>query len=190
MRAYKFTGAGAVGPFSGVAWPVPNGGSGAWVEAAGDELCRTAVHACRVEDLPWWIDEELWEVELDGVGSPGRHKLTARRGRLVQRVEGWNVDAAREFAEACAWRALARAVEAGEDPGECSTLADLSALDRELGQLVAIAADTALAALGGAAAPAAFLATEAAGRVGGEAAMDFERGRQIAWFRGRLGLAP
>ena len=66
MRAYKFLRPGAVGPFSGHRWPVPAGGDpGAWVEAAGGPaLCR-GVHGCRVADLPWWVQEELWEAEFD-----------------------------------------------------------------------------------------------------------------------------
>jgi hypothetical protein len=195
MKAFKFTCRGAVGAFSGVAWPAP----GEWLEAGGDELCRSAVHACRVEDLPWWLDEELWEVELDGVGAAGRHKLSARRGRLVRRIEGWDADAAREFSEACAWRAHRRALDAAEGDAAatlaaCTSVADLAALDRELGgsadvrALVGMTADAAFCALAGAPAPAAYAAARAAGRTGGDASMDKERELQTNWFVQRFWL--
>jgi hypothetical protein len=195
MRAYKFTCRGAVGAFSGVAWPA----SGAWIEATGEELCRSAVHACRVEDLPWWLDEELWEVELDDLGGAGRHKLTARRGRLVRRVDAWDMDAARAFAEACTWRAHRRALEAADGPAAetlaaCTTISELAELDRELGgtadvrALVGLTADAAFCAAAGAPAPAAYAAVRAAGLRDGDAGRDEERGQQITWLAERLRL--
>ncbi|HET9553714.1 MAG TPA: hypothetical protein VFP50_12165, partial [Anaeromyxobacteraceae bacterium] len=63
MIAYKFLAPGAVGPFSGFAWPVPSGGGpGPWVAAGAGG----AIHACRTHHLPWWLDAELWAAELDG----------------------------------------------------------------------------------------------------------------------------
>jgi hypothetical protein len=54
--AYKFLRAGRVGPFSGVAWPAP----GTWLHAAGGgRACDRRVHACRLRDLPEWIDAAL-----------------------------------------------------------------------------------------------------------------------------------
>ena len=80
--AYKFLREGRVGPFSGVAWPA----EGEWLEATGgDGACSPRVHACRVEDLPEWLDHELWRVELDGDVRVDCGKLVADRGRLVER---------------------------------------------------------------------------------------------------------
>ena len=63
MIAYKFLRAGRWGPFSRLRWPKP----GEWGRAGADtSLCRCGVHACRISHLPWWLAEELWQVELDG----------------------------------------------------------------------------------------------------------------------------
>ena len=84
MTAYKFLRAGAVAPFSGVVWPAPRGGEpGAWVRASGAlELCGRGVHACRAEDLPLWLFDELWEIELDDPVQPAPTHVVAAGGRL------------------------------------------------------------------------------------------------------------
>ena len=108
MRALKFLARGAVAPFMGVRWPAPAGGlPGAWVEAASTEPGR-GVHACRVEDLAYWLNDELWEVELDGEVVAGPTLLEARRGRLVRRVEAWSKAAALAYAAACTERTRER----------------------------------------------------------------------------------
>src|SRR5690242_18164858 len=105
-RAYKFLRPGAVAPFTAVPWPQPDGdGPGAWLESAVAEPCRRGVHACTAADLPYWLQDELWEVELDGDVQRVGHKLVARRGRLVRRIADWNEDAARAFSRDCAGRA-------------------------------------------------------------------------------------
>jgi hypothetical protein len=95
MTAYKFLRRGRVGAFSGFAWPV-----GEWVEAE-PHVCASGIHACRPADLPYWLDAELWEIELDGAVAAER-KLVAPRGRLVRRVEAWDGGTARAFADSCA----------------------------------------------------------------------------------------
>ena len=92
MTAYKFLAAGGIGPFTGFRWPV-----GEWVEADGVDLCRDGIHACRASDLPNWIDDELWEIELDGEVVEQERKLVARRGRLVRRLEGWTPELLHDF---------------------------------------------------------------------------------------------
>ena len=68
--AYKFLGPDRVGRFSGFRWPE----AGQWVKAAVDPaLCRSGIHACRTEDLPWWLDQELWLIELQGVTQIEEH---------------------------------------------------------------------------------------------------------------------
>jgi len=109
--AYKFTGVGARAPFTGIEWPV-----GEWVDVGGDVgLCVNGVHACRPEALPRWLNEELWRIELDGVEEEHDGLLVARRGRLLERVEDWNVDTSRELARSCARRARELADDV-EDP--------------------------------------------------------------------------
>jgi hypothetical protein len=107
VRAFKCLTAGSISPFSRFRWPTPSDGIEAdWVEAAGDvSMCRNGVHAFRPEVLSSWLGEELWEVELEGVEVELEGVLVARRGRLEQRVESWNGDAARDFALWCAGRA-------------------------------------------------------------------------------------
>jgi hypothetical protein len=92
-----------VGPFSGVRWPAP----GEWLHATagGGRTCETRVHACRAEDLPEWMDAELWRVELAGDVAVDCGKLVADRGRLVERVAAWDAAFMAAFAEACALRA-------------------------------------------------------------------------------------
>jgi hypothetical protein len=98
--AYKFTRPGARSPFTGFEWRRDE-----WVETEGEvALCANRVHACRAEALPRWIDDELWRIELDGVEAERDGVLVARRGRLVERVDGWNAAMARELARSCARR--------------------------------------------------------------------------------------
>ena len=65
MRALKALRAGAVGPFSGFRWPTPGDGPGQWV-AASPSPCASGVHACLRGQLPLWLHDELWEIELGG----------------------------------------------------------------------------------------------------------------------------
>jgi hypothetical protein len=105
--AYKFTRAGALSPFTGFAWPV-----GEWVEAEGEvALCANGIHACRVEALPRWVDDELWRIELDDLEVELEGVLVARRGRLIDRVESWSPETARELARSCAARIRELAAE-------------------------------------------------------------------------------
>jgi hypothetical protein len=109
--AYKFTLVGARSPFTRFTWPV-----GEWVEAEGElALCRNGIHACRPEALPRWLNDELWLVELEDVEEEHDGLLLARRGRLVERIEGWNEEASRELARSCA---AVIAQLAAEHPGD------------------------------------------------------------------------
>ena len=130
--AYKFLSPGAVGLYSGFRWPVPeNGAPGQWVEATGKLVdCFNGVHACRVRDLPSWIDDELWTVELGGNLVERETMVIADRGRLVRRVEGWTAAAASDFAEACARRARDQAVRSLERARLTRESEELAGLDR------------------------------------------------------------
>jgi hypothetical protein len=95
MIAYKFLEDGAVGPFSGFRWPAP----GEWVEATPPlELCRGGIHACTEEALSEWFSDELWTVELDGEIASHEGIVIAERARLLDRIEGWNAESARDTA--------------------------------------------------------------------------------------------
>lgn len=100
MLAYKFLGAGRYSLLAGFSWPL-----GSWVGVDG-RLVPTVngVHACRVGDLPHWLDEALWRIELDGDVLESARALVATRGRLVERVASWNPHTATEFVAACSAR--------------------------------------------------------------------------------------
>ena len=206
MIAYKFLAVGAVGPFSAMRWPRPTGDApGDWVRSgAVASMCRRGVHACRVRDLPWWIAAELWRVELEGPLTVGEHKLAAPAGRLLGRVDAWTGDVAREYADACAWRARDRAVEALDRVGQdaaarrverCSGLQELLDVSRELAGTVpgarislTIAGDGAVRALTRAIATSAYIAAHAAGRLDGPRGIVAEREWQARWLSDRLDL--
>jgi hypothetical protein len=107
MRALKFLRAGATGPFSAVAWPLPSDRRpGAWLRSAhATVLCRSGVHACRAGDLPLWMGEELWRIELAEPVQAHAWSLVAPAGRLTARVGEWGRGSAADFATACARRA-------------------------------------------------------------------------------------
>src|SRR5215831_5326645 len=108
MRAWKFLDTGRIAPFGGHEWPAPGDNApGAWLRFPGRE-----VFACRLEDLPWWIAPELWEVELEGPIRALETQVAAAAGRLVAQVVGWNSATLRAYGVACAERARDLAVEA------------------------------------------------------------------------------
>ena len=201
MIAYKFLRSGRIGPFSGFAWPEP----GVWVHASRDLVaCKRGIHACRPSDLPWWLADELWEIELGGPVQPEEHKIVAAAGRLRSRIEAWTPDCAQAYADACAWRARERAVaalgRAGHEPeahqlATCTTLDDVLVAARQLADDIpearislTIAGDGAVRALTGAPPTSAYIAAHAAMRLDGAAGYVAERAWQSRWLVERLGL--
>lgn len=116
MNALKFLQPGRRARFSAAEWPTPTDGRpGAWVEAHGPlELCVSGVHACSARQLAYWLDAELWRVELDGELRAGPTLVLAQRGRLVERVDSWP-QAAEEFAAECAERTAELAASRPDD---------------------------------------------------------------------------
>lgn len=161
MKAYKFLRAGAIGPFTGFRWE-----AGSWVEAAAAAPCESGVHACRIEDLPYWSNDELWEVELDGDAIALAHKVVAPRGRLVRRVEAWSPAAGRELANEAAARARGLA---DARPRDATRRAYAEDAERRAGQGRAYAAT--------------YIAAVAAEHVGGPPGREAERAAQADWFR-------
>ena len=101
MLAWKFLARGRVAPFGGHVWPPPEtGGPGPWIRPPGGE-----VFACRISDLPWWVNTELWEVELEEPIRVLPTQIAGRRGRLLRLMVGWNQLALRAYGTACAERA-------------------------------------------------------------------------------------
>jgi hypothetical protein len=161
MLAYKFLAPGRRSVLSGFRWPLDE-----WVETEDPSLPELrAVYGCRREDLPYWLAEELWVLELADPVRPGERRVFAPRGRLLQPVPAWSALAVSEFTRAC------------------------EARDRGLG--VADPADGWVPCPGAAyiAAHAAGLAAAAAGR-GYETGFVRERAWQAAWLVDHLGLAP
>jgi hypothetical protein len=115
VEAYKFLRAGAIGPFSGFAWPVPVGdGPGAWVAARPEAPppFADAVRGCSAEQLAYWVHDELWRIELEN-GQVGVRTCAGPRARLLRRVEAWQEAAASAFVADCLARAASIAAESG-----------------------------------------------------------------------------
>jgi hypothetical protein len=203
MIAYKFLRAGRLAPFSGFRWPEP----GVWVRADGEGApCRTGIHACRLQDLPWRLADELWEIELDEQLQVDEHKILAPAGRLLSPIERWTRACAEQYAEACAWRARDHAVRALTRAGHAESATRLAArttLDemrleaRELAEQVPdvrlnllTARDGAVRALTGAAPTSAYIAAHAAMRLDGPAGYTAERQWQSHWLVNHLRLHP
>jgi Putative zinc-finger len=201
MIAYKFLRSGRIGMFSAFQWPEP----GVWVHAPRDLApCTRGIHACRPSDLPWWLADELWEIELDGHVRPDEHKIIAPAGRLHAQIEAWTPTCAQAYADACAWRAQERAVQALTRAGyrheagqlaSCPTLDDVVVATRKLADVIpdgrislTIAGDGAVRALTGAPPTSAYIAAHAAMRLDGAAGYAAERAWQSDWLVERLGL--
>jgi hypothetical protein len=195
-------------------WPVPRGAQpGAWVQASVDAPAD-AVRGYPLAEIAWGLDDELWRLELDGVTAGGRRAVHGARGRLVQRIEGWQESTASDLVEVCAWRVRDAAVaelrieERGDEAESLAMIAELAALE-QLGnaigagsgagsRLAGFAADVVLYARdadrpAAGAAVAAYVAAHAL--AGGnnnvrayEARFEAERGWQAEWLRRRLGL--
>jgi hypothetical protein len=163
LIAYKFLTTGSRGRFTGFAWTADT-----WVEADAADPCRTGVHACRVRDLPLWLDEELWEIELAGDVVEGDRKIVAARGRLTKRIERWTPELAREFGRFCAQRTRERVGYVPVLSGFVYDVERFVAQDR-----IAIAG---------------FAAARAAELRDGPSAYQAERDAQASWLADRLGL--
>lgn len=198
---------------TGFIWPRQNGGYGAWVDTntAPDEALR----GCRVRDFPYWLDDELWNVELGGAIEEREHLLLAERARLLDRIDAWDDAAAWAFVSACAERVAERAAAALRDDGRSDAAAsiagarDLEELERAAtavtdhspasAQLTGYVADICFYArdAGNAARAAGVAAKMAAYALAGEVVGDLmqaerlaqERAWQAAWLADRLELA-
>jgi len=165
MKAYKFMAEDGRGVFSRFAWPLPNGGPGAWVESDDVVTCRSGVHACRLIDLPYWVAPMLYEIELDGPIDRQAIKVVAPRGRLIRRIEGWDAQTSEAYTQMCRERA-----------------AELATAAHPLGLWAPRPGTTAGPAMMG------FMAARIAEELGGVDGYVEERMRQSAWLADRLGL--
>lgn len=191
MIAFKFLAAGALAPFTGYRWPAPR----AWVSAPAGSPERW-IHACRAGDLPYWLDAELWRIELDAPVREARYQIASPRGRLVERVVAWDGALGRDYARACALRARDLALPHVPAPAR-----EALAAATELGALAAAAeraapASRPAALVGDAAqnarhvgpATTSYIAAVLASTLGGGlAAFEAERAWQARWLAERLG---
>ena len=181
MNAYKFTAAGGT-TYNDFAWPLPHDGQpGEWVEVGKParkeltvwDLCSGRVlHATDTAHLLDWLNEELYEVEIDessGVIVAG--KIGFRRGRLVRRIEAWNERTARLFACDCAEDALQYA-----DPKQRDTLTASIAVARRYADGQATQKELAAA-------------RAAAGAAAWDAAGAAARAKYLGWLHALLGIA-
>jgi hypothetical protein len=172
VRAYKFLRQDRTTLFTGFQWRV-----GEWVEADVPlTWCANGVHACRVDDLPHWLGQELWLMELDGTTLTAPDAIVAERGRLVENIDAWSHGVGKEFGEQCARRAAELSNGAPATAGRASDAA----------------ADAAVGWVSAAAYIAAAIAGEVASgsRAGSLYQEHFleERARQASWLRDRLAL--
>jgi hypothetical protein len=200
---YKFLRRGGVGPFSGIRWP-----ENVWVSVTGPtRSCQRGVHACTVEDLPLWLNEELWVIELGEPIVRGPDKLVAAAGRLERRVDAWDETSALGFARDCTSRVTSRAVDAllsaglaadgariretPEDELESALepLAQRPGAARPACEYAAAAAASLRDVPFVAAAGAAYAASLTAARAGGPEEQRREREKQAAWLAHKLNLA-
>ena len=178
MRAYKVLSDGR-SMFTGWRWPLPGDDEpGEWVQATGPlGLCTNGVHASSTEQLPQWLGEEIWEIELGGEILREAPALIASRARLIRRIDAWDVEMRRRFAQACLERARELAADYPFGEG-----------------LVAKVEHT---IWWGGAAPAGYFTAMLAGQraTGGNGGADYdavfvrERALQADWLRRELGLA-
>ncbi len=165
MRAYKFLTADGLGAFSLFAWPLPNGGPGAWVESEV-EPCRSGIHACRRGDLPYWLAPTLYEIELDGAVEEQTIKVVAPRGRLVRRIGSWNGPTREAFGNMCLARSRELVAAAPERLGGWTPPADIADESARV----------------------AYIAARIAEELGGVEAYLDERKRQSTWLAEQLAL--
>ena len=203
MRAWKFLETGRIAPFGGHTWPAPSGDApGAWVRFPGREI-----FACRLDDLPWWIATELWEVEIEAPVRALETQIAAAAGRLLRRIDAWDGPALRAYGVACAERARDLAIqslirdgraEEAQALGRARSMLELSRVARGYAgegrvrlsaNLAGYVAETSMRASEGAAAAAANIAANAAVvALADPSAFDRERQWQARWISEHAGL--
>lgn len=148
MIAYKFLSTGAVGLFSRYAWPTPTvDAPGDWVRASGElERCLNGIHACATAELVEWLDDELWEIELEDPVVEAEGELVATAGRLLRRLENWDDECARAFVGQCVDTTVTRAAESLVHAGretEAATLRAAASAPEAEGTILQLARDLA-----------------------------------------------
>ena len=165
MNAYKFLRTDGTGVFTRFAWPLPDGGPGAWVQTEPDP-CRAGIHACRLSDLPYWAGRALYEIELSGDVVQHKTKVVAPRGRLLRCIDAWDDDFRATYTRYCADRAHELARENGIERWA-------EVIEPSIPEGPALLS---------------FVAARIAEEAGGVDAYPAERARHASWLGERLGL--
>ena len=190
MIAYKFLARGAVAPFTRFRWPAPK----VWVTAPDRQ--DAWIHACRPGDLSYWLNDELWRIELDAPVREARYQVASPCARLLDRVEAWTPALGAEYARACVLHArdsvlphagpeLRRALEGLDDLQAIAAAVQSAApADRPVAYLGDVAS---LVQYGPASTS--YAAVRLATSLGdGLSAFEAERAWQAAWLAERLDL--
>jgi hypothetical protein len=165
---YKFLHSDGTGVFTAYRWPLPEAGEpGSWVETRVDP-CRSGIHACRPADLPLWIGEILYEVELAGEIVEQSSKVVAARGRLLRRIDAWDDQLRDAYTRMCADRAHEIALAASPLLDQWDAVVEPSVPEGP-------------ALLG-------FVAARIGEQRSGRPAYHAERARQAGWLVAHLGL--
>jgi len=138
MFAYRFLARGGLGAVNQFMWPLPEGSTpGAWVGPQADTTAL-GVFAQRLSDLPYWVHDELYRVELRGSVQTLSLGILAGEMRLVERVSGWNESLRLDFGESCIERLRQCAANTHDARGEPLIARCLIECDvRELPQVLA-----------------------------------------------------
>ena len=103
MKYYKTTQKDRNGTHTAFQYPEIN----IWTTPVEGKLiaCENGYHFCTIEQLPEWLSEEIYEVEVDGDILNGYNKLVSRSIRLNKKLN-WNEKTQRLFAADCAEHVL------------------------------------------------------------------------------------
>ena len=118
MIAYKFLKSGAIAAFTGSEWRTGTDsglGSFPWLHASDGPLdpCRNGIHAATPEQLIYWLDAELWQIELAGEVVQAPQSIVARSGRLLRRIDTWGDRTPLAIGRVCVDRVRGRILAAG-----------------------------------------------------------------------------
>jgi len=171
MKYYKFLTEDNRGEYSGYDYTpyLPKGSEpGEWLpEISIENLkeCADGYHACKPAQLLYWINAQLYEVELSGKIIDSDSKSYAQRMRFVRKVETWNEKTAQQFNIWCAEQVIpSEMIEVARryTNGEATDAELAAAWVAALAAALATALDAALAAARGAELAAAWVAALAA----------------------------
>jgi len=110
IKRYKVLGKGGIPCNGGKGkWNLPKDDKpGKWMPKLDNiEPCVSGYHLCRMEDLIYWLNKEIYEAE--GRGEFIRHndnKDVFAEARLLKKMESWNERSARLFSLDCAEHVL------------------------------------------------------------------------------------